>query len=133
MRYARKTIYFSVWLTLLLLISCASTQDGTSTSKILSLSELTTPDNAQKALIILQDLRLTTISVFTKSYNAGKKTEEDYHKLKSIDDYFRIIWAQMDELVTTWKLTGKRPQFEELYNQLIKYILEAQRISGGAL
>lgn len=128
MSYARRTIYFVVLV--LLFSSCVGT--GSVGTRIMDVSELTTPENVQKALIIIQDARLTYIQNFASEYKAGRKSEEDLSKIRELDKLFTSAWHSTDSWAEQWQISGSRPPFDlpGIYHTLIQFLYEYRKLSG---
>jgi hypothetical protein len=129
MNGARRTIYFTLSILIFSCLSCAGSTGNTGT-KLLDISQLTTPENAQRALIIAQDTRINAMTALVKAKNAGVKTEADIENFRQKDTLFRTTWDLLDRLVASWKLSGEKPELSQLYSTLIELIKDYQEIAG---
>jgi hypothetical protein len=129
MNGARRTIYFALSILIFSCFSCAGSTGNTGT-KLLDISQLTTPENAQRALIIAQDTRINAMTALVKAKNAGVKTEADIENFRQKDTLFRTTWDLLDRLVASWKLSGEKPELSQLYSTLIELIKGYQEIAG---
>lgn len=120
---------------LLFLVACSSSSlPGDSTEeelvgKLPALKEIVTVENAQRALVLTQQIRVMARDGLALKIRAdGVISEAELAQANTFDGYdkyFTDAWRIMDRGVTVWKLTGERsPDIDRAYSELLNAILK---------
>lgn len=125
----RQAVFLTV--ALLLLSACSSTNltEGDLVSKLPTLQQISTVENAERGLVISQQIRVLSRDGLAKRVLAdGAITDAERAQIETFDKYdtfFTDAWRVMDRAVTVWKLTGERsPEIDKAYADLLNAILK---------
>lgn len=128
----RVSIAAAVFAALILLASCQSTPIGNTLPK---LSEIVTVENAERALVIAQNVRVGYRDTLARDVKAdGVVTDEERLKLRRFEFYdakFRTSWARADAAVAAWKtIGGDRPlTFSAEWSRILDLMLGFTNVS----
>jgi hypothetical protein len=116
----------SILLLALALTSCSHfSVNGTQVKEvnidqIVPLNKIISADDATKALIILQDFRVSSIRVLKQT------RPEKVDSIRDLDNNFRASWSTLKLLVEQWRLTNEngeavKAQYKQLLNLALQY------------
>lgn len=128
---ARGTSYLLISFLCILCISCGSIA-GITAENLIPLVAIKTAEDAQRALIVAQDVRFSAMRVIKYGSDNGSLNPYYMESFKAFDEKFRKTWDWLDKVVMIWKLSGKKPvEFEPLYRELQSHSDNIQLIAGG--
>lgn len=112
-----------------LTLACSSAQvKEFKLSDLTPVAAITNVETAQKALVIAQDFRVSSVRVIKRT-----KSEETINQARVSDEMFRREWRQTEHLVREWKITRQRPQdFNQSYEQVLIHAVALSRFAGGS-
>lgn len=119
---------------ILLLSSCASTQEGSiSIGSLIPKDSIKTADDAKRALIIFQDFRIAAMKVTKKAVNIGARPSSDLETFENFDSKIRPVWDAAYIATNQWSLTGNREEaFFDFYAQLLGLAFNLNTLKVGA-
>jgi hypothetical protein len=128
----RNKNYIFLLICLLFVISCGSTT--VQNIKAVPVEEIVNVDNASKALIVAQDIRVSYIRTIKKEISLGIKPSDELDKFRPRDNAFRKYWEEANNIVKSWKKTGDLtylPEFKRIYAEILNLLPENEGDTNG--